>query len=68
MDIEQYLQTGRGTSIPATSRIRNFEVFDFNYVRRSRSCAKRSSRSLILLRYQQTGIANNVLILGPGIG
>ena len=65
MDIEQYLQDRKRHFDAGTSRIRNFEVFDFNYVP-EKPLMREEVKPVIdaLLRYQQTGIANNVLILG----
>jgi cell division control protein 6 len=65
MDIEQYL-SARQKSLGRTKlRIGNFEVFDFNYIP-EKPLMREEVKPVIdaLLRYQQTGIANNVLILG----
>jgi len=65
MDIEQYLAERKRHFDAGTSRIRNFEVFDFNYLP-EKPLMREEVKPVIdaLLRYQQTGIANNVLILG----
>jgi len=65
MDLEQYLAQRKRQFDESTSSIRNFEVFDFNYVP-ARPLMREEVKPVIdaLLRYQQTGIANNVLILG----
>ncbi|NMC73026.1 MAG: AAA family ATPase, partial [Geobacteraceae bacterium] len=65
MDIEQYLADRKRHFDAGTSRIHNFEVFDFNYVP-EKPLMREEVKPVIdaLLRYQQTGIANNVLILG----
>jgi cell division control protein 6 len=65
MDIEQYLSQRQASLNKGTDRIRNFEVFDFNYVP-EKPLMREEVKPVIdaLLRYQQTGIANNILILG----
>jgi Cdc6-like AAA superfamily ATPase len=65
MDIEQYLTERKQHFDTGTSRILNFEVFDFNYIP-EKPLMREEVKPVIdaLLRYQQTGIANNVLILG----
>jgi cell division control protein 6 len=65
MDIEQYLTARKKHFDGSAGRIRNFEVFDFNYVPQ-KPLMREEVKPVIdaLLRYQQTGIANNVLILG----
>jgi len=65
MDIAQYLNERKRHFDDSKSRIRDFAVFDFNYVP-DKPLMRREVRPVIdaLLRYQQTGIANNVLILG----
>lgn len=65
MDIDQYLSQRQAALDRGTDNIRNFEVFDFNYVP-EKPLMREEVKPVIdaLLRYQQTGIANNVLILG----
>jgi len=65
MDIGQYLSQRRASIGSGSDRIRNYEVFDFNYVP-EKPLMREEVKPVIdaLLRYQQTGIANNVLILG----
>ena len=65
MDIGQYLSQRRASLDRSTDRIRNFEVFDFNYVPETPLMREEVKPAIdALLRYQQTGIANNILILG----
>ncbi|MDI6451465.1 Cdc6/Cdc18 family protein [Anaerobaca lacustris] len=65
MDIDQYLSEKQAALDKGADRIRNFEVFDFNYVP-EKPLMREEVKPVIdaLLRYQQTGIANNVLVLG----
>jgi cell division control protein 6 len=65
MDIGEYLLQRRASLDRSTDRICNFEVFDFNYVPQ-KPLMREEVKPVIdaLLRYQQTGIANNILILG----
>jgi Cdc6-like AAA superfamily ATPase len=65
MDIEQYLSERQRHLDKSKGQIRNFEVFDFNYIPQ-KPLMREEVKPVIdsLLRYQQTGIANNVLILG----
>ena len=65
MDIEQYLSERQKRFDKSKDQIRNFEVFDFNYIP-EKPLMREEVKPIIdaLLRYQQTGIANNVLILG----
>jgi Cdc6-like AAA superfamily ATPase len=65
MDIEQYLSEKQKRLDKSKYQIRNFEVFDFNYIP-AKPLMREEVKPIIdaLLRYQQTGIANNVLILG----
>ena len=65
MDIDQYLSQKQAALDKGADRIRNFEVFDFNYVP-EKPLMREEVKPVIdaLLRYQQTGIANNVLVLG----
>jgi Cdc6-like AAA superfamily ATPase len=65
MDIRQYLSERKEHFHKGMDTIRNFEVFDFNYIP-EKPLMREEVKPVIdaLLRYQQTGIANNVLILG----
>jgi len=65
MDIEQYVSERRKHLDKSKGQISNFEVFDFNYIPQ-KPLMREEVKPVIdsLLRYQQTGIANNVLILG----
>jgi Cdc6-like AAA superfamily ATPase len=65
MDIEQYLADKQSNLEKAKTRISNLDVFDFNYIP-DKPLMRDEIKPVIdaLLRYQQTGIANNVLILG----
>ena len=65
MDIEQYLKEKQHHLVRSSSRIKDFSVFDFNYVP-PKPFMREEVKPVIdaLLRYQQTGIANNVLVLG----
>jgi len=65
MDIENYLAEKQQHLNKSKERIRNYAVFDFNYVPK-KPLMRQEVKPLIdaLLRYQQTGIANNLLILG----
>jgi Cdc6-like AAA superfamily ATPase len=65
MDIEQYLAERQKRLDKSKDQIRDFEVFDFNYIPQ-KPLMREEVKPIIdaLLRYQQTGIANNVLILG----
>lgn len=65
MDIKQYLFDKQQNLKKSTDRISNFQVFDFNYIP-DKPLMREEVKPIIdaLLRYQQTGIANNVLILG----
>jgi cell division control protein 6 len=65
MDIEQYLRNKQQHLTKSSKRIRDIGVFDFNYIP-AKPLMREEVKPVIdaLLRYQQTGIANNVLILG----
>lgn len=65
MDIEQYLAATQSSLDKSKNRIQDFSVFDFNYIP-EKPLMRQEVKPIIdaLLRYQQTGIANNVLILG----
>jgi Cdc6-like AAA superfamily ATPase len=65
MDISDYLRQKKEVLEQSSSRIKNFHVFDFNYIP-SKPLMRHEAKPIIdaLLRYQQTGIANHILILG----
>jgi archaeal cell division control protein 6 len=65
MDIEKYLKDKQSELEKSKTRIINSNVFDFNYIP-EKPLMRNEIKPVIdaLLRYQQTGIANNVLILG----
>jgi len=65
MDIEKYLSERQARLDKSKDLIQNFDVFDFNYIP-DKPLMREEVKPVIdaLLRYQQTGIANNVLILG----
>jgi len=65
MDIDQYLSERQRHLDKSRGQIRNFKVFDFNYIPQ-KPLMREEVKPVIdsLLRYRQTGIANNVLILG----
>ena len=65
MDIEQYVSERQKRLDKSKDRIQNFDVFNFNYIP-EKPLMREEVKSVVdaLLRYQQTGIANNVLILG----
>ncbi|MDO8302384.1 MAG: orc1/cdc6 family replication initiation protein, partial [Sedimentisphaerales bacterium] len=65
MDIEQYLNEKQRHLSKSSSRIKDYAVFDFNYIP-LKPFMREEAKPVIdaLLRYKQTGIANNVLILG----
>jgi len=65
MDIAEYIRAKQQDLRKNTDRIRNVRIFDFNYIP-DKPLMREEIKPLIdsLLRYQQTGIANHVLILG----
>jgi Cdc6-like AAA superfamily ATPase len=65
MDIESYLQQKQSNLEKSSQRITDYHVFDFNYIP-DKPLMRNEVKPVIdaLLRYQQSGIANNVLILG----
>jgi len=67
-DIDSYLEEKRRLFKKSSSKIKNNKVFDFNYIP-PKPFMREEVKPVIdaLLRYQQTGIANNVLILGMEI-
>jgi len=65
MDIKQYLSEKQKSLDKSREQIRDFRVFDFNFIP-EKPLMREEVKPVIdaLLRYKQTGIANNVLILG----
>jgi cell division control protein 6 len=65
MDLQQYLEEKQKHISKSSTRIKDFAVFDFNYIP-EKPLMREEAKPIIdaLLRYQQTGIANNMLILG----
>ena len=65
MDIAEYLTAKQRDLKKNADRIRNFDIFDFNYIPET-PLMREEIKPLIdsLLRYHQTGIANNSIILG----
>jgi Cdc6-like AAA superfamily ATPase len=65
MDISDYLNKKKKHLISSVSRIKDFKVFDFNYIP-EKPLMRQEAKPIIdaLLRYQQTGIANHILVLG----
>ena len=65
MDIESYLRQKQSNLEKSSQRITDYHVFDFNYIP-DKPLMRNEVKPVIdaLLRYQQSGIANNVLILG----
>ena len=65
MDIERYLKEKQDQLSMSRGRIQNSAVFDFNYVP-ERPLMREEVKPVIdaLLRYAQTDIPNNILVLG----
>ena len=65
MEIEEYLRRKEKHLEKGMSRIRDFRVFDFNYIP-ERPLMRRELQPVLdaLLRYQKTGIANHLLVFG----
>ena len=65
MDIESYLFEKQQNLAKSKVRIKDSHIFDFNYIP-EKLLMRKEVKPIIdaLLRYQQTGIANNALILG----
>jgi Cdc6-like AAA superfamily ATPase len=65
MDIEKYLLEKQKSLDRHAGRIRDFRVFDFNYIPQ-KPLMREEVKPLIdaILRYHKTGIANHTLILG----
>src|SRR3990170_8499765 len=65
MDIQEYVARREHELTRATGNIRDFKVFDFNYIP-EKPLMRDEVKPLAdaLLRYQKTGIANHLLIFG----
>jgi Cdc6-like AAA superfamily ATPase len=65
MDIQDYVAKKEQQLKGATRRIRDFKVFDFNYIP-DRPLMREEVKPIAdaLLRYQKTGIANHLLVFG----
>lgn len=65
MDIHEYLRSKQNKLKNNSQRIKDFSVFDFNYIP-DKPLMRKEVKPVInaLLRYQHSGIANNTLILG----
>ena len=65
MDIKKYLTEKQRHLVKHIARVRNFRVFDFNYIPK-KTLMREEAKPVIdaLLRYKHSGIANNILILG----
>jgi cell division control protein 6 len=65
MDIEKYLTNKQQDLANKSSRIRDSHVFDFNYIP-PKPLMREEAKPVIdaILRYQHSGIADNILILG----
>jgi Cdc6-like AAA superfamily ATPase len=65
MEIGEYLLHKEKTLEKGSERIKDFRVFDFNYIP-EKPLMRDEVKPVVdaLLRYQKTGIANNVLIVG----
>ncbi|MFC1675936.1 Cdc6/Cdc18 family protein [Planctomycetota bacterium] len=65
MDIKEYLLKKQNDLTKSSGRIRDFRIFDFNYIP-DKPLMRQETRPMIdaILRYRQTGIANNAIILG----
>jgi Cdc6-like AAA superfamily ATPase len=65
MDLQQYLEEKQKHISKSSTRIKDITIFDFNYIP-EKPLMREEAKPIIdaLLRYQQTGIANNMLILG----
>jgi len=65
MDIHKYLQQKEVTFERNAKRFRDLQIFDFNYIP-EQPLMRQELKPVIdaLVRYEQTGIANNLLIVG----
>ena len=67
MEIEEYLREKEKHLEKGMSRIRDFRVFDFNYIP-ERPLMRKELHPVLdaLLRYQKTGVANHLLVSAAG--
>ncbi len=65
MDIREYVTHREGQFIKSARQIRDFKVFDFNYIP-DKPLMREEIKPIAdaFLRYQKTGIANHLLIFG----
>jgi len=65
MDISDYLKKKKRDIKNSAMRIKDFKVFDFNYIPK-KPLMRQEAKPIVdaLLRYHQTGIANHILVLG----
>lgn len=65
MEIEEYLLKKRKKLEKQAKKIRDFTVFDFNYIP-EKPLMREETKPVIdsILRYERTGIPNNILIFG----
>ena len=65
MEIEQYILRKGASLDKLKKRISNFEVFDFNYIP-ARPLMREETKPIVdsLLRYDKTGIPNNLIVVG----
>ena len=65
MDIQEYLLDKEKRIEKSTRQIRDLRVFDFNYIP-DQPLMREEMKPIIdaLLRYEKTGIANHILIVG----
>ena len=65
MDIEEYLAQKERRLEKGIKKVKNHRVFDFNFIPQS-PLMREEVKPIVdaLLRYQKTGIANNLLIVG----
>lgn len=65
MEIERYILKKEASLEKLKKKIRNFEVFDFNYIP-SRPLMREEIKPIVdsLLRYDKTGIPNNLIVVG----
>jgi len=63
MDIREYVTEREGQFIKSARHIRDFKVFDFNYIP-DKPLMREEIKPIAdaFLRYQKTGIANHLLI------
>jgi len=65
MEIQEYVAEKEKRLARSSQRIRNFEVFDFNYIP-EKPLMRDEVKPIVdaLLRYEKTGIANHLLLVG----